>query len=280
MFGNPAGTPVVLLHGFPDSPVAWAGVIDHLDTARHRILVPYLRGFGATEVTSLDLVGGQEAALGHDLLAFADALSLNRFHLVGHDWGARAAYAASVLAPKRILSLATLASPYLMYGGDDLPPEQVNSYWYHWFFQLELGAKMMNENAVAFCHQLWRAWSPEWKFSEKDFAAAAESWQNPQFAATVLHYYRMRWGGALSLRAYADLQAKLDVKPKPRISIPALYVAGDADNCVLPAASEDQRSAFSGPYERVLLKGLGHFPHRENPKAVAKLLTRHLESHA
>lgn len=276
-FGSSDCTPVILLHGFPDSPVAFVDLIGHLSTGKLRLLVPYLRGFGATEVTSLDLVGGQEAALGHDLLAFADALQLSRFHLVGHDWGARAAYAGSIFAPDRILSLTGIASPYLMYGGNDLPPEQVNSYWYQWFFQLELGGKMMHENAVSFCHQLWRAWSPDWKFSEKEFSAAAAAWKNPQFADTVLHYYRMRWGGALSLRAYASLQAKLNAKPRPSISAPTLYIAGDADNCVLPAASEDQAPSFTGSYNRILLKGLGHFPHREDPKAVAKLLTRHLE---
>ena len=279
-FGSPDGAPVVLLHGFPDSPVAWNDVIEHLDTAKFRLIVPYLRGFGPTEVLSLDLVGGQEAALGHDVLALADALNLNRFHLIGHDWGARTAYAACILAPKRILSLAGVASPYLAYGGNDLPPEQVNNYWYQWFFQLELGAKMMNENAKAFCHQLWRAWSPESKFSEKEFAAAAEAWTNPQFAAIVLHYYRMRWGGTLSLRAYAASQAQIDAKPKPKISTPTLFITGAADHCVFSAASDDQKSAFTGPYEREVLKGLGHFPHREDPKAVAKLLSRHLATYA
>ena len=278
-FGSPSGVPVLLLHGFPDSPLGWFDVISHLDTGKLRLIVPYLRGFGPTEVTSLDLVGGQEAALADDLLALADALNLNRFHLVGHDWGARTAYAASILAPKRVLSLSTVASAYVVYGGKDLPPQQVNSYWYQWFFQLELGSKMMNSNAEAFCHQLWRAWCPEWNFSEKDFAAAAESWRNPQLAAIVLHYYRTRWGGALSLRAYAELQAKLDADPKPKITVPTLYIAGGADNCDLPASSEDQNSHFTGPYEHVLLNGLGHFPHREDPKAVANLLTRHLEKH-
>jgi pimeloyl-ACP methyl ester carboxylesterase len=106
--GNPAGTPVLLLHGFPDSPIAWGPVIDRLDTSNLRLIVPYLRGYGPTTVLRDDLVGGQEAALGHDLLVFTNALGLERFHLVGHDWGARTAYAACIFAPDRILSLLTL----------------------------------------------------------------------------------------------------------------------------------------------------------------------------
>src|ERR1700722_16320242 len=100
-YGDAAGAPVVLLHGFPDAPVAYKGLIGLLDKKRLRIVVPYLRGYGSTEVTKPDLIGGQEAALGHDLLAFADALGLERFHLVGHDWGARTAYAACVIDSTR-----------------------------------------------------------------------------------------------------------------------------------------------------------------------------------
>ncbi len=277
-YGSPNGTPVILLHGFPDAPVAWEPVITHLDAAKYRLIVPYLRGFGETQVTSLDLVGGQEAALGSDLLAFADALGIPSFHLAGHDWGARTAYAACVFAPKRVRSLLALASPYTMYAGRDLPPEQVRAYWYQWFFQLELGRKMMIDHPEEFCHQLWQAWSPEWKFSADDFAAAATAWKNPQFAATVLHYYRMRWGGALSLRGYAEVQAQLDSKPKPKIATPTIYVCGGADACVLPAASEEQADSFSSSYERIVLKGVGHFPHREEPKTIGTLLSRQLKA--
>jgi pimeloyl-ACP methyl ester carboxylesterase len=218
--GNPAGTPVILLHGFPDSPIAWAPVIDRLDTRKLRLIVPYLRGYGPTTVLSDDLIGGQEAALGHDLLLFANALGLERFHLAGHDWGARASYAACVFAPNRILSLLALATPYVMYGGKDYPPEQINANWYQWYFQLQLGQKALTENAQAFCRQLWRSWSPRWNFANRDFIAAAEAWKNPQFVPTVLHYYRTRWGGALSLRAYAELQAVLNANPKQRSPSP------------------------------------------------------------
>ena len=179
-----------------------------------------------------------------------------------------------MLAPERILSLLALATPYLMYGGRRNPPEQVNAHWYQWYFQLQLAEKSLTEGAEAFCRQLWRSWSPDWNFSKREFAQAAEAWTNPQFVRTVLHYYRTRWGGALSLRAYAEAQAKLEAKPKAKIAVPTLYVQGADDACDLAPCSEDQATEFTGPYERVLLKGSGHFPHREDPRAIAKLLTR------
>jgi pimeloyl-ACP methyl ester carboxylesterase len=116
-YGDPHGQPLILLHGFPDAPVAWSGVIAGLRTKGLRILVPCLRGYGKTEVLLQDLIGGQEAALGMDLLEFADALELETSHLAGHDWGARTSYAACVFAPYRIKSLLALATPYVLDGG-------------------------------------------------------------------------------------------------------------------------------------------------------------------
>jgi pimeloyl-ACP methyl ester carboxylesterase len=198
-YGDPNGKALILLHGFPDAPIAWSSVINGLQRKELRILVPYLRGYGQSTVMQKDLIGGQEAALGSDLLEFADALQLETFHVAGHDWGARTAYAACVFAPDRIKSLLALATPYVLYGGRDHPPDEVRAHWYQWFFQLEHGRKMMEKNAETFCLELWRSWSPGWKFSKRDFAEAAKAWKNPQFVPTVLHYYRTRWGSALSL---------------------------------------------------------------------------------
>ena len=273
-YGNAAGVPLLLLHGFPDAPIAWEGVIRELDLLKLRVLVPYLRGFGGTTVLQANLVSGQTAALGADVLRFADALGLQRFDLVGHDWGATATYAACLLAPERVKTMTTLASPYVMYGGKPYPPAQARAHWYQWYFQLEQGRTVMEQNAEAFCEELWRAWSPEWKFGAREFATAAKAWKNEQFAEIVLHYYRMRWGNAISVRGYAELQAPLSVEPKPKITVQATYVQGDADGCNLPDCADEQTGFFTGGYERVMLKGVGHFPHREDSKTVGKVLRR------
>lgn len=275
--GNPAGPPLVLVHGFPDSPLAWQGVVAELDRAKYRLVLPYLRGYGQTRVTQPDYVGGQSAALAHDLLAFTDALKLGRFHLAGHDWGARTSYAAAVLAPERLRTLTALASPYHAWRGGALPPAQVRGYWYQLYFQVEAARAMLTEHRADFCRELWHTWSPQWHFPEAEFAAAAPAWDNPQFVDVVLDYYRMRWGGALSRRAYAELQAQLDTKPQPKIAVPTIFIHGAADACDLPAGADGQEAAFPAGYERVLLPGVGHFPHRENPGAVAEAIRRQLQ---
>ncbi len=273
-YGPAHGTPVVLLHGFPDGPNAWDALVERLQPEKRklRLLVLSMRGYGETLVTQENLLTGQEAALAHDVLVFADALELGRFFIIGHDWGARAGFDACVLAPERIRGHLALSSPYVMYGGRDLPPAQVQSYWYQWFFQTAQGEKALRTNASELCEHIWRAWSPGWKFSRRDFENTAAYWRNPQFATVVLGSYRHRYGNELGKPAYAAMQDEVEARPELRV--PTLFAYGTDDYCVLPAASEDLKRYFTGWFERLPIKGSGHFPHRENPGAVLKLFDR------
>ena len=164
-----------------------------------------------------------------------------------------------------------------MPGGRDLPPQQAQNYWYQWYFQTAQGEKALRSNAIELCERIWHTWSPNWRFRQSEFERTAEHWKNPQFASVVLDSYRHRWGNSLGKPAYAAQQAELDAKRKAKISVPTLFGYGTDDRCVMPEASEDQRDLFTGWYERKPIKGAGHFPHREDPKEVAKLFYRLLK---
>src|SRR2546428_8762587 len=100
--GSPQAEPTILVHGFPDDIRTWDGVVAPLVDAGYRTLTPYLRGFGPTRfLEKTTFRSGQLAALGQDVIEFADAVGIERFMLVGHDWGARAAYIAAGLWPGR-----------------------------------------------------------------------------------------------------------------------------------------------------------------------------------
>ena len=270
--GAPGGQPVILLHGFPDSPRSWDKVIDHLKHDRLRFIVPHLRGFGATHVKNPDAMSCQTAALTQDVLDLADALNIEKFLLVGHDWGARTAYSVAVLAPQRLTHLVTLSTPYLMFQGKRESPEQVHAYWYQWYFNTERGRQAFESDPAPFYEYLWRTWSPEWNFTREEIASARPAWNNPQLVPFVISYYRHRYGNAPGAPAYTQRQAKLD--PMPKIGVATLFGCGLADAVNLPASSEGQDNWFPRGYERIELAGVGHFPQREVPASIAQLIRR------
>jgi pimeloyl-ACP methyl ester carboxylesterase len=86
-WGANTGEPVILLHGWPDAASTWAPIAVGLAKKGYRVYAPSLRGFGQTTFRDQDTMrSGQLAALGQDLLDFADALRIETFHVVGHDW--------------------------------------------------------------------------------------------------------------------------------------------------------------------------------------------------
>jgi pimeloyl-ACP methyl ester carboxylesterase len=108
--GPPDGAPTILLHGWPDDARTWDRVLPALHAAGRRTIVPYLRGCGPTRFASAHIRrNGQLVALGQDVLDLADAMELRTFAVVGHDWGARAAYIASALAPARVTHCVSLS---------------------------------------------------------------------------------------------------------------------------------------------------------------------------
>ena len=101
--GDAAGFPVILLHGFPDDAHAYDGVAPVLAKAGYRALAVYLRGYGPTRFLDPAVARtAEQAAIGQDVIDFADALKLPRFVVAGFDWGGRAACVASALHPDRV----------------------------------------------------------------------------------------------------------------------------------------------------------------------------------
>jgi pimeloyl-ACP methyl ester carboxylesterase len=273
--GAPSSQPVILLHGFPDSLRTWDRVIEILKHEQLRFLAPHLRGFGATHVKSPNAMSCQTAALAQDVLDFADTCGIDRFLLVGHDWGARTAYSVAVLAPQRVKRLVALSTPYLMFQGKRESPEQIRAYWYQWYFNTERGRVAFEADPSPFYEYIWRTWSPEWNYPPDEFATAKPALQNPQLVPFVISYYRHRYGNAPGAPAYAHQQEKLD--PMPPIEVPTLFGCGLADAANLPASSQGQDKWFPCGYERIEFPGVGHFPQRELPASVAALIRRSVD---
>jgi pimeloyl-ACP methyl ester carboxylesterase len=276
--GPPGGRPVILLHGWPDDVRTWDGVLAPLQAANLRTIVPYLRGFGATRFRSAETFrSGQLSALGRDVLDLADAIGLERFAVVGHDWGARAAYIASFLAPQRITHCAALSVGWGTNNPDqELSLGQIQNYWYHWYMALDRGADLVRNDRLRFTRYIWQIWNPSWYISDDEFATTAASFTNPDWAEIVLHSYRVRWGLAPSDPAYDAIERQL--ARSSEIRVPALVIHGGADPCNDPSTSENKESFFTSSYKRIVLDGVGHFPQRAAAGPVAKALIEFLSA--
>ena len=159
--GGPSdGVPVVLLHGWPDDARTYDRVLPVLHAAGFRTVVPYMRGFGDTSFVSKDTMrSGEIVAMAQDAIDLADALNLQKFAVIGHDWGARIAYALTIAVPQRISRIVTIS---VGWQPGELPTpslKQTQAYWYQWFMTTERGRQMVRSNGKAFARVQWENWS-------------------------------------------------------------------------------------------------------------------------
>ena len=102
------GSPVVLLHGWPDTGELWAHQSRTLAAAGYRTIVPDMRGFGASSKPA-DVASYAAPAQVGDVIGILDALGVDRSHVVGHDWGAAIAWMTAAFAPDRVTSITALS---------------------------------------------------------------------------------------------------------------------------------------------------------------------------
>ena len=276
-YGSPECTPLLLLHGFPDAAASWHALIEAWHGPPVRFLAPSQRGYGQSRVTDPLAQTGEVASLADDAILLLEALGIERAVWVGHDWGARAAYAAAVLAPERVRALVGLASEYVAYRNTgDLPFPQARDYWYQWFFHTAQGERALTRDRKGLCRYLWQIWSPGWHFAEEELDEAAPAWNSDGFVPTVLSYYRTRNGNAPGVARYAAQSERLAAKP--HVAAPTWFVTGLADACNHSAGSRGQEQWFGGGYQRIELEGIGHFVHREASGDVVRVLEQAIES--
>jgi len=270
--GPANGRVVILLHGWPYDIHSYVDVAPILASAGYRVIVPYVRGYGATRfLSSGTFRNGQPSVVALDTIALMDALKIQKAILGGFDWGARTADIIAALWPERCKALVSV-SGYLIgsqeSGKIPLPPQAELEWWYQFYFATDRGRTGYDKYRHDFAKLIWQTASPKWNFDDATFDRSAASFENPDHVAIVIHNYRWRLGLAKGERKYDDLERRL--AKGPVISVPTITLEGDANGAPHPDASSYAKK-FSGKYShRIVNGGIGHNLPQEAPQAFAK----------
>ena len=273
--GDASGFPIILLHGFPYDVRSWDEVVPTLTQAGYRVLVPYLRGYGPTSFRDPDAPRmAEQAAIGQDLVDFAEALGIGQFAVAGFDWGNRAACVTSVLQPHMVKALVAIGGYSIQ---NTIAREQPSSAaneakrWYQWYFNAEQGRVGLEENRRDIIRHLWETWSPGWKYTDEAFNRSAASFDNPDFVEITLHSYRHRHRNAPGEDRFLEVARKL--AEGPTILVPSIVLRGVDSGFGRPTdePSGDQ-AKFSNLVARRNVEGAGHDLPVQRPDAVAAAL--------
>jgi pimeloyl-ACP methyl ester carboxylesterase len=150
-----------------------------------------------------------------------DALKIEKAILAGFDWGARTANIVAALWPERCKAMVSV-SGYLIgsqeAGKIPLPPSAEFQWWYQFYFATERGHAGYEKYRHEFSKLIWQLASPKWEFDDATFNRSAESFDNPDHVAIVIHNYRWRLGLAEGEPKYADLERRLASSFRPSLS--------------------------------------------------------------
>jgi pimeloyl-ACP methyl ester carboxylesterase len=268
------GPPVILLHGWPYDIHSFVDVAPVLAASGYRVIVPYLRGYGATRfLQSGTLRNGQQSVVAVDAINLMDALKIQKATIGGFDWGARTANIVAALWPERCKAMVSV-SGYLIgsrqAGKTPLPPSAELQWWYQYYFATERGRAGYDKYRREFAKLIWRLASPKWNFGQSTYDRTAASFDNPDHVAVVIHNYRWRLGLAQGEAKYDVLENRLAAFPA--ITVPTITMEGDANGAPHPEPAAYAKK-FTGKYEHRTIKGgIGHNLPQEAPQAFAEAI--------
>jgi pimeloyl-ACP methyl ester carboxylesterase len=251
------GPLVLMLHGFPDTAHTWDDLRSRIAAKGYRAVSPFMRGYHPTAIPDRD---ADQETLARDALALVDALGASEAVVIGHDWGASAAYGAAALGPERVKKLFVLAIPHPA----TLKPTLKKLWGVRHFavYKLPGAPERFARNDFAALPEIYRRWSPSWRPDPNEFDPVRASFSNRASLNAAFGYYRK-----LSPIPSASLKA--------RITVPTVVFAGLDDPIAEPADYRGAARMFAGDYIVEEVDG-GHFMHREHPDAFAERLLAHL----
>lgn len=261
-FAGDSGEPVILLHGFPETSHMWVDLLPKLEAAGYRCMAPDQRGYSpGARPEGIENYRYQDIA--SDVAALADAWGVERFHLVGHDWGAGAGWAAVGTFPERIASWSALSVPHIGAFGRAIreDPDQAQRSTYITFFQDPgVAEAALSANDFAGLKNVWSASSDEEK------AEYLSVLGQPGALTGALNWYR----GSRGIEPAAEFGD---------VTTPTLLVWGNKDQAIGRVGVENGAKFMKGPYTFVELDA-GHWLIQEKFEEVSGAILAHLKANA
>ncbi len=251
LHGRDGATPVLMLHGFPQSARSWRAVAGHLADEDLLLVAPDQRGY-SPGARPADVAAYGIEELVADALAVADDLGLGRFHLVGHDWGSSVAWVLAARHPERVLTLTALSVPHLAAFGRALAtdPEQ--------------------QRLSSYIKRFRRPGEAEEVLLADDAAGLRAIYDGAVPAEDVEAYVALMRGGALTpaLSWYRAMGA--DLGGTPPVRVPTTFVWGEQDRATAEAAALGCGAFVEADYRFVRLPEVGHWSPDQVPGVVAE----------
>jgi pimeloyl-ACP methyl ester carboxylesterase len=251
--GPDGGTPVVMLHGFPDSARLWRNQVPALVDAGFRVVTPDLRGYGGSDKpTEVEQYG--IPFLAGDVLGLMDHLGMDKAHVVGHDWGAALAWAIASLVPDRVERLVALSVGHpLAFAGAGFAQREKS--WYMLLFQFEgIAERWLSDNNWANLR--------DWIHHPDADAVIADLEKNGSLTPGLC-YYR------------ANVPPSVLVDPPmelPPVQAPAMGIWSTGDAALTEAQMKGSSQYVAGEWRYERLDGPGHWMQLEAPDKVNALL--------
>ncbi len=257
-------SPLVLcLHGFPDTAWSFTDLLQRLAAAGYRAVAPFMRGYTPSALAP----DGDYSiiTLGRDVIALLEHFGADQGYVVGHDWGAAAAYAAAALRPDRVAGITVAGVPHLRRFFLRPSRDQLKASHYIFGFQLpRTPERRMARDDFAWLRDLVHSWSPNWEIPADYWSHLTQAFADLPRRQAALAYYRRIPRSLFSRELWRYL-----LQP---VRVPALCIAGADDHCMLPQSFADQEHLFSAGYRFETIAGAGHFMHLEAPDAFAEAI--------